>query len=222
MTGGTSLDARPALATLTRVLAAGLLIGTLLLAVGGAMHPMLNGDASAQLRTIGGTVRWREIHLIMLAGSVLVLGGVWVRLFRARGDVRLMLVASLALISLGIAINALDIAYMAGAGWRMAARFQGGDASMVTLYDVTHPIGRVAARLGNAIVVLGALALGWAETADAESGGRWAAGLAWLAAAGGAVGVLFFDEGSPFVLAAVTLLCGWQVLTGLRAISAKA
>jgi hypothetical protein len=126
-------------------------------------------------------------------------------------------VAALALISIGVAINALNIAYMSGAGWHMAAQFAAGDASMVPLFDATHPIGLMAARFGNFIVALGALVLGWAEWHDAEPR-KLDAVLAWIASLGGLVGAIFFDESSRIALAAIALLSAWQVVTALRAI----
>jgi hypothetical protein len=75
----------------------------------------------------------------------------------------------------------------------------------------------MAARFGNFIVALGALALGWVEWQGA-GGSRLLAILAWAAAAGGLVGALFFHEGSRVVLAAVALLSGWQLVTGVRAL----
>ena len=47
---------------------------------------------------------------------------------------------------------------------------------------------------------------------------RWIAVLAWIAAAGGLVGVIFFDETSPEMLGAVSLLCGWQVGAAILAL----
>jgi uncharacterized membrane protein YhaH (DUF805 family) len=75
----------------------------------------------------------------------------------------------------------------------------------------------MAARFGNLIVALGALALGSAEWQDAARP-RWLAALAWVAAAGGLVGVVFFDEASRLTLAAIALLSGWQVATAVRAL----
>jgi uncharacterized membrane protein YhaH (DUF805 family) len=96
----------------------------------------------------------------------------------------------------------------------MAEEFAQGHAAIQTIFDVTHPIGLMAARFGNFIVALGALALGWIEWRDATRP-RWLAWLAWFAAAGGFVGVLFFNEASRLVLAAVALLSGWEVATAL-------
>ena len=57
---------------------------------------------------------------------------------------------------------------------------------------------------------LGALRLGGAEWLT-RGRPKGLAVLAWIAAAGGLVGVIFFDEATPEMLGAVSLLCGWQV-----------
>lgn len=202
--------------SLVRPLAIALLLGTALLGVGAAFHPMLDGDAAAQLQTISATAYWRPLHLGMLAGSGLVIAGIWVRLVTERG-IAAPLVAVLAVISVGIAINALDTAFMAGAGTHMAALFASGQKAMAGVFDATHPIGLMAARFGNFIVALGALALGVIESGD-PTRPRWLAWLAWLAAAGGFIGVLFFDESSRLALAAVALLTAWEVATAVRAL----
>jgi hypothetical protein len=201
---------------LVRLLALSLLAGTALLGVGAALHPMLGGDAATQLRTISATSYWRPLHLAMLAGSGLVIAGVWVRLLSDRAPPA-PLVASLALISVGVAMNALNIAFMAGAGTQMAARFASGQSEMQSVFDATHPIGLMSARFGNFIVALGAVVLGVVESRDATRP-RWMAWLAWLAAAGGFVGVFFFDEASRAALAAVALLSGWEVATAVHAL----
>ena len=61
------------------------------------------------------------------------------------------------------------------------------------------------------------MALGWVESKD-PSRPRWLAWLAWAAAAGGFVGVLFFNEASRVALAAVALLSGWELATAVRAL----
>jgi hypothetical protein len=180
------------------------------------MHPMLSGDAAAQLGTISETPHWRALHLAMLAGSGLVIAGVWVRLV-TDGATSPALVAALALITVGVAINALDVAFMAGSGTHMAALFASGQTEMQSVFEGTHPIGLMAARFGNFIVALGALVLGAIESRDATRP-QWLAWLAWLAAAGGLVGVFFFDEASRLALAAVALLSGWEVATAVRAL----
>jgi hypothetical protein len=198
---------------LARLLAVVLLLGTVLLGIGAAFHPMLGGDAATQLRTIAATPYWRAVHLTMLAGSGLVIAGIWVRLLIERGPSG-ALVAALAIVTVGVAINALDIAYMAGSGTHMATLFAAGHAEMQGVFDATHQIGQMAARFGNFIIALGAAALGWIEWRDLTRP-RWIAWLAWIAAIGGLVGVFFFDEASRFVLAAVGLLCGWEAATAL-------
>ena len=202
---------------LARPLAIALLVGTALLGVGAVLHPVLAGDGAAQLRTIARTAYWRPLHLAMLAGSGLVIAGLWVRALRERGAAPVPLLGALAVIAIGLTLNALNIAFMAGAGWHMAAMFTAGRTEMGALFDATHPIGLMSARFGNFLVALGALSLGWLEWRDA-SAPRWLAALAWLAALGGLAGALFFSEASPAALGAVALLSGWQVVTALRAL----
>ena len=199
------------------VLAVALLTGTALHGVGALLHPMLTGDGATQLRTIADMAHWRELHLAMLAGSGLIVAGVWVRLVDDRAFVRAPLVTALALISLGVSLNGLNIAYMAGAGWHMATQFTSGDVGMVPLFEATHPIGLMAARFGNFLIALGAISLGWGEWHDAEPR-RLDAALAWIAALGGLIGAMFFDESTRVALAAIALLSGWQVVTALRSL----
>jgi hypothetical protein len=218
---------------LGRTLAIALLLGMILLGYGAAVHPLLAGGPESQLRTIASTPHWRTMHLLMLAGSGLVIAGVWVRLMTDRVGVgaepaaaagtsfNAPLVAALALVALGLAINALNIGFMAGAGTHMAAEFAAGHTEVAPLFDATHPIGLVAARFGNFIVALGALALGWVESQD-PSRPRWLAWLAWAAAAGGLFGVIFFSEASRIALAAVALLSGWELATALIALRTPA
>ena len=215
------------MAGLAQTLALALLVGTLLLGAGAALHPVLVGDAATQLRLIASTPHWRALHLTMLAGSALVAAGVWVRLVdrpdspSARDAAGTAAIAALALVAVGVCLNALNIAYMAGAGWHMARLFGQGQTAMSAVFDATHPIGLMAARFGNLVVALGALALGWAEWQD-RGRPRWLAALAWIAGVGGLVGVLFFDEASPLTLAAVALLSGWQVGTAVRVLGMRA
>jgi hypothetical protein len=188
---------------------------------------MLVGDAASQLRIIAATPYWRSLHLAMLAGSALVATGVWVRLIDGgsniddlRESARGGLIAALALVTVGICIDALDIAYMAGAGTQMAALFAQGRTEMSSIFEVTHPIGLMAGRFGNFIVALGALVLGWAEWQDA-SRPRWLAWLAWVAGVVGLICAVFFSEERRLVLAAVALLSMWQVGTAARVLLAR-
>jgi hypothetical protein len=157
----------------------------------------------------------------MLAGSALVATGVWVRLIDRRPTVDLrepaggVTIAALALVAVGVCLNALNIAYMAGSGTHMAALFAHGRTEMSAVFEATHPIGQMAARFGNLVIALGALALGWAEWQDA-SRPRWLAWLAWVAGAVGLICAVVFNEASPLALAAVALLSAWQVGTAAR------
>src|SRR5919199_83369 len=112
---------------LTRLLAVALLLGTALLGVGGVVHPVLAGDPAAQLRLIAATPHWRALHLAMLIGSGLVIAGIWVRLLD-RAIISAPMLTALALVALGIGINALNIAFMAGGGGGTAGGVRGGGA----------------------------------------------------------------------------------------------
>src|SRR5215207_9122289 len=197
----------------------------LLLALPALIHPVLAGPAVDQLRMIADTPYWRTMHLSMLAGSALIIAGIWVRLVTdssmsapsavGRPSANVLLLAALALISLGTAVNALNIGFMAGAGWHMAAEFATGRAEMAPVFEGTHPIGLIAARFGNFIISLGALALGWAEWNDTTRP-RWLAWLAWGAGIGGIIGAFFFNEASRIAVAAVALLMAWELATAVR------
>jgi hypothetical protein len=199
--------------SLSRLLAVLLLIGVALLAAGGAIHPVLVGDVATDLRLIAESEHFRALHLTMLAGSGLIIAGIWARVLPPH-QASTPLIATLAILSVGLAVNGLNIAYMAGSGMHLAAMFRAGRSESLALFEVTHPVGLMYARFGNFIVAIGALALGFAERADARRPG-WMAWLAWIAAAGGLFGVFFFDESSRLVLAAVTLLCAWAVATAV-------
>lgn len=207
--------------TLTRTLAIALLLGTILLGGGAAMHPILSGSGSMELGMIGGMHIWRTMHLCMLAGTGLIAAGIWVRLVGApTGSATTpAVIAALAIITVGMALDSMNTTFMAGPAWRMASAFTAGDASIARQFELLHPVGLMAARFGNYLVALGAIVLGAAEWMTAGRP-RWLAVLAWIAAAGGLVGVIFFDEASPEMLGAVALLCGWQVGAALVALRA--
>jgi len=202
---------------LARTLSIALLLGAALLGVGAAFHPILPAEPENQLRLIAATWYFRPVHLAMLAGSGLIIAGVWTRALmgRAASQPPAALLGALALVSLGLAFNAIDIAFMGGAGTHMAQQFVAGRGEMATAFDALHMVGLMTARFGNFLVALGALVLGWVEWQDATSP-RWMAWLAWIAGVVGLIGVLFFREASLAILAAVTLLPGWEVATAVR------
>lgn len=212
------------MARLERALAVVLLLGTALLGVGAAFHPMLVGDAASQLRIIAATPYWRTIHLAMLAGSALVAAGVWVRLIDRRSTVDLRvsagggLIAALAVVTVGVCLQALNIAYMASSGTHMAALFAEGRTEMSAVFEATHPTGQMVGRFGNLVIALGALGLGCVEWQDA-SRPRWLAWLAWFAGAVGLICAVFFND--PLAVAAIALLSLWQVGTAARVLFAR-
>ena len=110
---------------LTRSLSIALLVGTVLLGVGAMFHPILPHDPSAQLRMIAATWYFRPIHLAMLAGTALIILGIWTRALI--GPTSPPLLAALALVSLGLCFNAIDIAFMASAGIQLATVAQAGE-----------------------------------------------------------------------------------------------
>ena len=208
--------------SLARPLSIALVLGAALLGVGAAFHPILPPEPERQLRLIAATWYFRPVHLAMLAGSGLLIAGVWARAVTGRtaGGPPAALLAALGLVSLGLAFNAIDIAFMGGAGTYMAQQFMVGRTELAATFDALHMVGLMTARFGNFLVALGALMLGWVERQDPTSP-RWLAWLAWLAGIVGLVGVLFFREASLVILAAVTLLPGWAVVTGVRGIGSS-
>jgi hypothetical protein len=191
-----------------------LLVGTTLLGVGALLHPMLTGDAGAQLTTIAASAHFRAIHLAMLAGSALIVTGVWVRALACGPGEGFRFGIAFGLVDLGLALNAYDIAFMARAGTHLAAAYATGTGTAAPLFGAMHDVGLMYARFGNVIVALGALVLGFAE----QPTRRIPALLAWVAAAGGVMS-LAYPESSLLILAPVALLSAWQVVTGLAALN---
>jgi hypothetical protein len=207
-------------ASLSRPLAVALLVGTVLLGAGAALHPMLPADVPGQLRMIAASSIFRPVHLAMLCGSGLIIAGVWTRLSLGRSAAAAPLIGGLALVCLGLCFNAIDIAFMGGAGWHLATAYVAGQRELAPLFEALHRFGLLTARFGNFLVALGALVLGFAERADPASP-RWMARLAWIAAAGGLAGVVLVPEASLLMLAAVTLIAGWSIGTSVWALRAE-
>jgi hypothetical protein len=202
---------------LIRTMAVGLLAGTIMLGAGAALHPMLPADPQTQLGVMAATPYWRAIHHLMIAGSGLVIGGIWVRLYIDRSRLTGLLVLALAVVALGLAFNAWNVEFMAGTGTVDASRFASGDMSVVPSFASRHITALGAARLGNTLVVLGCLPLGWVEWRDP---GRpvWIAVLAWLSSLCGIAGVTVFDPGSRGALAAVAFVSLWAAATAVLAL----
>jgi hypothetical protein len=202
---------------LIRTMAVVLLAGTIMLGAGAVAHPMLPTDPEAQLGVMAATPYWRALHHFMIAGSGLVIGGIWVRLYIDRSRLTGLLVLALTAVAVGLAFNAWDAEFMAGTGTADAARFASGDMSVVPAFALRHTAALGAARLGNTLVALACLPLGWVEWRDP---GRpvWIAVLAWLSSLCGIVGVTAFDPGSRGALAAVAFVSLWAAATAVLAL----
>lgn len=204
---------------ISRPLAIALLIGTALLGAGAALHPMLPADVPGQLRMIAAARAFRPVHLAMLCGSGLIIAGVWARMYLGRPATPAPLIGGLALVCLGLCFNAIDIAFMASAGTHLATLAQAGRTEMGVLFDSLHRVGLMTARFGNFLVALGAIVLSWVERQENPTS-PWPSRLAWIAGAVGLFCAICFPEASLAILAAVTLLAGWQIATALRGLRA--
>jgi hypothetical protein len=196
-----------------RYLAVLLIAGGLLLGAAAAFHPTLPPDPSGQMRVMAATPHWRMIHVAMLVGSALTIGGIWLRVDVDGSGRRVLLRLALAAIVVGIALNAVNVAFMAGRGAAMATRMASSDRAAVDLFASSHAASLTAAGIGNLVVAFGCALLGWIEWHD-PTRSRWFAGLAWLAAVGGVLGVLLFDQASRGAVAGVALFVVWSLATG--------
>lgn len=198
-----------------------LLVGALLVAGAGVVHPRLAGDGAAQLGVIAATPAWRAIHWTLLFGVTLVLagliGGLLQRHAANAGAVPARPGAFLT--AFGYGALAVNILFMTGAGGALADAYTRSDLGLtatraVFVFDMLHPFGLAAARVGAFAIGLGTYLFGWAVV----SGGvlpRW---LGWAgvgAGAAGAVLALVVNETAPQVLGGVALATVWQVLVAV-------
>jgi hypothetical protein len=207
-------DSRTAHRSLDRYLAVLLVGGALLLGVAAAFHPTLPPGAAGQMQVMAATPQWRMIHLAMLVGSGLTIVGIWLRV-DIDGSGRVWLLrGALATIAAGIALNATNVAFMAGRGAALAMHSAGQDSAAVRLFAASHSSSLEAAGIGNLAVAFGCAVLGWIEWHD-PTRPRWTAALAWLAAFGGVLGVALFDPASRGAVAGVALFVVWSFATGV-------
>jgi hypothetical protein len=202
---------------LIQTMAVLLLAGTILLGAGAIAHPMLPADPVAQLGAMAATAYWRAIHELMIVGSGLVIAGIWIRVYIDRSRLTAPLVLALATVAIGLAFNAWNIEFMAGTGTADATRFAAGDTSVISSFATSHTVALSPARLGNTLVAVGCLVLGWIEWRDPDRP-VWIAGLAWLSSVCGIIGVTVFDPGSREALAAVALVTLWAAATAVLVI----
>ncbi len=203
-----------------RTLAVILLVGTALLGVGAALHPILPSDLAGQLAVIAETGYWRAIHLVMLAGSALIMIGIWGQLFGEAPGMRLALAVVFAIIVCGLALNASNVAFMAQTGTGEAARYMQGHQEAAAGFARGHADSLTRARIGNALVALACVALAIIMRRDARHP-LYMAVLAGVAAIGGLIGVVAFDPASRGTVTAVALFCVWAAVAGVRTLAGR-
>jgi len=196
-------------------LAATLLVGTALLGLGAALHPMLPSDLAGQLAVIARTGSWRALHLIMLAGSALVVIGVWGQLVGQKSRPRRALTVVFAIIVCGLVLNASTIAFMAQTGVGDAARYVQGHQEAASGFARGHADAVTLARAGNALVALACIGLAIILRRDPGQP-RYMSVLAAVAAIGGIIGVTAFDPASRGAVTAVALFSVWAAAAALR------
>jgi hypothetical protein len=197
-----------------------LVLGALLVAIGGAQHPMLMGDGAAQLVVIAAQRSWVTIHWLIAFGYVLVVAGLVGVLSRhaatpgagaARTGVLLQL--------FGYGINLVGVLFMLGAGTALAGAYQAAQPGLSAthaafLFDMMHPAARAALRVGAFAISLGLYSTGWA----AVTGGvfpRWLGWLGMVAGVAGAAIAVVLPETSLYVVAGVGFATIWQLVAGI-------
>src|SRR5437773_3588244 len=121
-----------------------LLVGSLLFAIAGLMHPLLTGDGAAQLATVAATESWRAIHWSLLFGFPLMyvgLVGVALRHGETPGSAPAR--AGMVLAAFGFGVWTLNVLFMAGAGWQLARAYATADTRLagppaVFVYPILH------------------------------------------------------------------------------------
>ncbi|HSB52855.1 MAG TPA: hypothetical protein VLD58_00790, partial [Gemmatimonadales bacterium] len=194
---------------MTRALACLLLIGSLLLIVCSALHPLLPLNGVGDLTMIAAMARWRWIHLGLLYGTGMIIAGIWVRWMIAPGEQRQGLAVAFSVLVIGEALNGVNIGFMAGAGTEFARLYAAG-TDLSQIYQAQHLAAVMSGKLGGFLV---SIAAGLIAAATARSGTepRWMVGLALLACGAGLAGNLFAPPGHPLMLTSVGLMAVWQV-----------
>lgn len=204
----------------SRLYGLSLLSGALVFGIAGLLHPILTGDGAMQLATISRTGPWRAIHWCLLFGLPLMLVGIAGLASRHRttsGEETARTAVVVA--TLGIAVWAINILFMAGAAWQLARTYVAADPGLtathaVLLYDMMHPFGLVAERIATFTMGLAVGLLGWAI----HSGQRYRAWLGWGAVAVGAASIgiaLGVAETSVVIFYGQAALVTWMAAAGL-------
>lgn len=197
-----------------------LLVGCLLFGIAGLAHPVLTGDGAAQLQTIATTPAWRTIHWALLFGFPLMyagLIGVTLRHHETPGSASAR--AGVLLAGFGFGVWALNVIFMAGAGWHLARAFTQADAGLagtraVFLYDMVHPAGLAAERLATFVLGFVAYVYAWAVL-NGRVYPRWLGWAAFVVAGACAAVAVAVDESLPIMFYAQGLFVAWLAATGI-------
>jgi hypothetical protein len=199
-----------------------LLGGALLVAATGLTHPRLAGDGASQLAAIAAAPAWRSIHWALLFGLPLILTGllgVVQRHLETPGAS--MARAGAVVAAFAIAIWALNILFMVGAGWNLAQIYATGRPGLaathaIFVYDMLHPFGLAAERLATFGLGIALYLFGWAVW-NGKIWPRWQAVFALLTGAVCVVVALVVNEASPNPLyAAQGIVIAWCAATGAK------
>ncbi len=193
-----------------------LLVGSLLFAIAGLMHPLLTGDGAAQLATVAATESWRAIHWSLLFGFPLMyvgLVGVALRHGETPGSAPAR--AGIQLAAFAFGVWTLNVLFMAGAGWQLARAYATADTGLagthaVFVYDMLHPAGLAAERLATFTLGLVAYVFGWAVL-NGRVYPRWLGWAAFAVAVVNAAVAVAFDEFSPNLFYSQGLFVTWLV-----------
>lgn len=197
-----------------RGLALLLFVGSLALLTGAALHPILPLTADGDLALISATPHWYPIHVVLLYATGMVIVGIWSRWLVAEEAERQGLTVGFVVFGVGQAFNAINIAYMTGAGTLLAGLAAESQA-VGTLYQAGHMFAVTCGRLAGFLVSISGALIAIATSRSSEEP-RWLVGIAWVSFAGGLAGNLLATPGHPLMLASVGLMGVWQVATATR------
>ena len=203
---------------MSRLLALLLLVGSVLLLVCAAFHPVLPLDSAGDLAMIAAMPHWRLVHLGLLHATGLTIAGVWCRWLSAAPAERPGLTVAFAVLGIGLALNGANIAFMTGAGTQFAALQQAG-TDVLAVYGALHASAIMAGKLAGFLVSVaaGLIAL---STWNTEGEPRWLPAVAAVACVAGLAGNLLATPGHPLMLTSVGVLAVWQVGTAGRELRA--
>lgn len=204
-----------------------LLAGAVLFGVAGLLHPMLVGDGAAQLQAVARTSGWRAIHWALLfALALMYMGLVGVALRHGETPGSAPARAGILLAAFAFAVWSLNILFMVGAGYHLAAAFTTSDTGLtashaVFVFDMLHPMGLAAERLATVLLGLVAYLFAWAM----RNGGAYPRWVAWAAFAvaliNGAAGLLVSEATPNFYYYAQAVFVIWLAATAVMTLAER-